>query len=142
MAIFNFFRNISYFVGRDTSGLQTEDVDFVKWVNAHRNWRQRLIAYIDGSSQEALDEKLVCQDHLCDLGKWIHSNGNRYYGDLDVFKDLRRKHAVFHLNAGDVVHTFKAEGKDAARKLLRAEFDHTSIQVVAGLQALERKVKS
>lgn len=142
MAFFDFFRKLSFFAGRDTSGMQAEDLDFAKWVVAHRNWRLRLVNFIEGSSQEKLDEKAVCQDHLCDLGKWIHGNGARFYGDVELFKDVRSRHAVFHHCAGEVIRRYKSDGETAARKLLETEFDRASVQVVLGLEALERQVKA
>ena len=141
MVFSDFFRRLAFFAGRDTAGMRAEDLDFAGWVAVHRDWRQRLVDFIAGSSQERLDERRVCQDHLCELGRWIHGSGGRFYGDVDIFRDVRAKHAVFHHCAGEVVRRYKSEGEVAARRLLESEFDRASIQVVMGLEALERKVK-
>ncbi|HTZ00194.1 MAG TPA: CZB domain-containing protein [Rhodocyclaceae bacterium] len=140
MGVLDFFR-FSFFSGRDTSGMEDQDLDFAKWVKAHQDWRARLIAYINGSSGEALDENVVCQDDRCELGKWIYRRGIRYYGDLPVFQKLKGQHAEFHVSAGRVVSTFKARGPAAAKKALHSEFDLNSMRVIRGLEALERQVK-
>lgn len=141
MALFDFFKRFAFFKGRDTQGLQEEDLDFGKWVNAHRDWRRRLTEYIEGHSNEALDENVICLDNRCDLGKWIHGNGTRFYGNVDTFTELQRHHAQFHLCAGEVVRTHKTQGADMARRLVRTDFDRYSLMVISDLELLEKKVK-
>ncbi|MCE1183853.1 MAG: CZB domain-containing protein [Rhodocyclales bacterium] len=141
MALFNFFKKLSFFSGRSTEGLQEEDLDFQKWIAAHRNWRQRLVSYIDGSSREVLDEHAICHDDRCDLGKWVHSNGKKFYGDEAVFQRLVGDHAAFHRAAGDVVGLYKTKGEKDARRVLSSDFDLCSLRVIDGLEQLERRVK-
>lgn len=141
MAFFDLFKKLAFFKGRSTEGLQEEDLDFQKWVSAHRNWRQRLIAYIEGNSQETLDEHVICHDDRCDLGKWIHGNGQRFYGEEPPFQRLVNDHAAFHRSAGDVVSLFKSKGEKEARRTLTGDFDLCSMRVIDGLSQLERRVK-
>ncbi len=140
MALFNLFRNISFFKGRSTEGLNEEDLDFSKWITAHRDWRHRLVAYIEGASNEQLDEHAICHDNRCDLGKWIHGNGKKFYGDEAVFQRLQEDHAAFHRAAGEVVSQFKSGGEKEARRVLNGDFDMRSMHVVNGLEQLERKI--
>lgn len=140
MALFDFLRKFRFFRGRDTAGIAEEDLDFSKWVKAHRDWRARLIAYINGDSTEILEEAVVCRDDRCALGQWIHGSGAHYYGDVDVFQQLKSHHADFHLSAGMVVAMFKKAGGKAATKTLHQDFDLNSIRVIRGIEALERKV--
>ncbi len=141
MAFFDFFRKLSFFKGRSTEGLNEEDLDFQKWVSAHRDWRRRLTLFIQGASQEALDEHVICHDDRCDLGRWIHSNGKRFYGDQHVFHQLVEDHAAFHVAAGEVVRQYKAQGEKEARRTLNGAFDLYSMHVVSGLEKLEVIVK-
>lgn len=141
MGLFDFVRGIHFFQGKDTAGLSQEDLDFAKWMAAHRNWRKRLSDYIHGSSQEQLDEGIVCRADRCDLGKWIDGNGSRFYGKLPVFGKLRDQHADFHRCAGHVINVFKREGQHAATKALHTEFDLVSLKVIEHLEALEHEVK-
>lgn len=141
MAFFDFFRKLTFFNGRDTEGLNEEDLDFEKWEEAHRNWRQRLANLIAGNSSETLDPEIVCRDDHCALGQWIHGHGSRYYGDLDIFNDLRRHHADFHQSAGKVLCCFRDEGPAAATKLLHRDFDQHSLRVIGDLHSLEKTVR-
>lgn len=140
MAFFNFFKKLAFFNGRSTEGLQEDDLNFQKWISAHRDWRRRLQSYIDGSSQEVLDEKLISCDDRCDLGKWIHGSGGRFYGSEATFKQLQADHAAFHIAAGGVVSDFKEKGEREARRALNGEFDLRSMHVISGLEKLESLV--
>jgi methyl-accepting chemotaxis protein len=141
MGLFDFMRGISFFQGKDTEGLTHDDIDFAKWVAAHRNWRKRLSDYIHGSGHEELDENIVCKADRCELGKWIAGNGNRFYGKLPVFGKLRDHHSEFHRCAGRVVRVYKSEGHHAATKALNTEFDLVSLKVIEHLESLEHEVK-
>lgn len=140
MALFDFLRKFSFFRGRDTEGMAEEDLDFLKWIKAHRDWRTRLIAYIDGTSVEELDEYEICRDDRCTLGHWIHGHGTQFYGDVEVFEQLKSHHRDFHISAGMVVTMFKKAGVQAARKALNQDFDLNSMRVVRSIEALERQV--
>jgi methyl-accepting chemotaxis protein len=141
MGLFDFMRGISFFQGKDTEGLTRDDIDFAKWVAAHRNWRKRLSDYIHGSGHEELDENIVCKADRCELGRWIAGNGNRFYGELPVFGKLRDHHSEFHRSAGHVVRVYKSEGHHAATKALNTEFDLVSLKVIEHLESLEHEVK-
>jgi len=141
VALFDFFRNLSFFRGRNTDGIVADDLDFEKWAKAHSDWRGRLIAYISGTGSETLNEQVVCRDDRCALGQWIYDHGGRYYGDLPVFQQLKGHHADFHVSAGIVVTLFKKAGPKAAKKALHEEFDLNSMRVIRGLDALEKQVK-
>lgn len=117
MGLFDFLKH-AFFKGRDTSDLVEDDLDFAKWIDAHRAWRHRLSQFIEGNAQEQLDEAVIGRDDRCELGCWLHDHGQRFYGDEPAFQDVLRHHAAFHHCAGDVVHTSKEQGQSAARKLL------------------------
>jgi hypothetical protein len=142
MALFDFFKKFSFFGGRSTEGLREEDLDFQKWVAAHRDWRRRLLEYIDGIGKEELDETIVCQDNRCELGKWIHGNGRKFYGGEAIFQRLVYDHAAFHRSAGKVISLFKKRDEKNAHRALNSEFDLHSMHVINALEQLEHRVKS
>lgn len=141
MALFDFFKKLKFFSGRSTDGLQEEDLDFQKWIAAHRNWRRRLQDYIEGKSQEQLDETLICKDDRCDLGKWIHGNGQKFYGGEATFQHLLGDHAAFHRAAGSIVEQHKQGNEKEARRTLTGDFDLNSVRVIGALESLEKLVK-
>jgi hypothetical protein len=142
MAFFDFFRKLSFFKGRDVDGMVEDDLNFAKWIEVHKAWRNRLVTFINGSSSEALDENVVRRDDRCDLGRWIHDHGERFYGDVPAFVQLKMQHAEFHASAGLVVSLLKRTGPKAAHKALHEDFDVKSLRVVSSLQNLEREVKA
>ena len=142
MSFLSIFRKFAFFNGRSTDGLRDEDLDFQKWINAHRAWRQRLVALLEGNSKEQLDEQAVCRDDRCELGHWIHGNGQRFYGDESAFQRLTNDHAAFHRAAGEVVSLHRQQDERQARRVLNGEFDLCSVRVISGLEALEQRVKS
>lgn len=141
MAFFDVFRRLSFFKGRNTAGMTAEDLDFEKWIEAHRAWRRRLTDHINGSGGETFDVETVCRDDRCALGQWIHSHGTAYYGDLEIFRTMRHHHAEFHRSAGGVIHCFRTEGAAAAKKMMRADFDRNSFLVISDLKFLENTIR-
>ena len=141
MAFFNFFSKLNFFAGRSTEGLQEEDLDFQKWIAAHRNWRRRLLDFLDGNSSEALDAQVIGCDDRCDLGRWIHGNGHKFYGNEATFKRLVGDHAAFHRSAGSVVSQFRQGDEKEARRTLNGDFDRHSMHVVSALETLEKQVR-
>lgn len=100
----------------DTEGQQ---LDVVAAIQAHVQWKLRLLAYIHGESEEQLDPEKVGSDCLCSLGKWIYGNGNERFGDHPRFQSLKAIHADFHSHAGEVVRAVNRGEKDKALALLQ-----------------------
>ncbi len=111
-----------------------------KAIDAHVAWTDRLAAQINGVSSETLDISIVASDDHCVLGKWIHSVGNKSYGHLPEFAELKDEHARFHHKAGNVLREADSKGKEAAEALLHSsEFRHASDKVQLGLVRLYTK---
>jgi len=122
-------------------GPTEEDRDFAGWVAAHRSWRRRLSEFIMTGSGAPPDDEIIRQAEACSLGKWIEGSGNRHYGKLPAFRQLRASHADFHKCAGKVLAIYKREGQPAAARALHTEFDLLSLEVIESLESLERVVK-
>ena len=93
-------------------------LDFVAAIEAHRKWKDRLIAYLDGSSTEKLEHGAICRDDLCVLGKWIYGTGAPLTGHLPIFHQLKAKHAEFHVSASQVVEQMQLGNKENALAIL------------------------
>jgi methyl-accepting chemotaxis protein len=141
MGLFEIMSELSGGFGHKAATIAGKDINFEKWMAAHRNWRRRLTDYIHGTSADEFNEAVVCRDDRCELGAWIQGEGNRLFGKLPVFSILREHHAAFHRSAGHVVHIYKAEGRATAIKALHKEFDLASLRVIEDLESLEREVK-
>ncbi|MBK6850294.1 MAG: CZB domain-containing protein [Burkholderiales bacterium] len=111
-------------------------LDFQAAIRAHHAWKERLDALLQERSREQMDPVAICRDDLCELGQWIHGGGRRAFGHLEVFEDLRRHHADFHLVAAEVVHAARSGREDHARKLMESEYQLESEQVQSRLAEL------
>ena len=122
-------------LAKPQSGIIKEDavidgLDFAAAIEAHRKWKERLTAYVQGTSSEKLDYTAICRDDQCALGKWIYSSGATSMANLSIFHQLKAKHAQFHVTASRVVELVQDNDKDSAQKLLAGdEYGKTSIEV-------------
>ncbi len=124
----------------DTARLALNDMDFQVAIAAHENWKNRLQAYLDGTSREVLDANVVCFDDRCDLGKWIHSSGKTKLGQYPGFTALMSHHKMLHFAASNVI-ALQNRGKTAeAGALLRGQFTQFSKSMVGDLNALSEMV--
>ena len=119
-----------------------EGLDFVAAIEAHRKWRDRLSSYVSGTSTEVLDPTIICRDDQCALGKWIYGTGMTFTGHLQLFHQLKAKHAQFHISASQVVELVKHDQKDTAVNLLiDGEFAKSSRDVQSLLSKLYLEMK-
>lgn len=122
-------------LAKPQSGIIKEDtviegLDFIAAIEAHRKWKERLTAYVEGTSSEKLDYTAICRDDQCALGKWIYSSGATSMGNLSIYHQLKAKHAQFHVTASRVVELVQNNDKDSAHTLLTGEeYSKTSIEV-------------
>jgi hypothetical protein len=116
------------------------DLDIQVAIAAHENWKNRLQAYLDGTSGEVFDANVVCFDDRCDLGKWIHSSGKAKLGQYPGFTALMSHHKMFHFAASNVV-ALQGRGKTAeAGVILNGQFTQFSKSVANDLHALSDMV--
>jgi hypothetical protein len=117
----------------------TDEINIMEAINAHIHWKIRLEKYLDGTSEEKLDPKLICRDDQCKLGKWIHGPALKYFHDDDqTLHHLRDVHALFHVAAASIVTSVQANDLAAAEALMDGEYTHASRKVVHGLTMLSK----
>lgn len=111
------------------------DIDVA--IAAHENWKARLLAYLDGKSSEDLRPEVVACDDRCDLGKWIHGEGQASLGSDVAFVDLRATHKMFHYSASTIVTMAQTGRRNEARELLNSGFATLSERIKAKLRELK-----
>lgn len=122
---------------QDVNKALTElDIDVA--IGAHKNWKDRLTNYLEGNSSEDLRPEVICHDDRCDLGKWIHSDGQQQLGRYPIFTELRAVHKMFHQQASSVVALHQAGKLDAAKWLLDGEYTKTSTRIINRLEDLKQ----
>lgn len=120
-----------------------DGLDMKGAIDAHMKWRTRLEDYINGTSQEQLEAATVARDDCCVLGKWIYGTGQKNFGSMSEYEELKKVHAQFHLGAGNVLLEHTRSGKDAAIGLLRgSEFRYNSDRVQLAVVRLYAKAKN
>lgn len=121
----------------DINGESPLELDISAAIRAHVKWKQRLVKYIEGESEEVLDPEEVGSDCLCTLGRWIYGHGEAHYGDHPRFELLKSTHADFHAYAADVVNAVHHGDRDHALRLLqKGEYPKVSNRIKSMLAAL------
>ena len=118
------------------------ELDVMAAINAHVQWKMRLEKYLNGTSEEKLDAKVVCLDNQCKLGKWIYGSAVEHFHEDESLESLREEHAKFHTYAGRIVEYIHKNEKDAAKDLLDGDYKYTSRKVVFALSELSKQLQS
>ena len=141
MGFLDFFKSFGSKAEQDKAkqdvnkALTSLDIDVA--IGAHQNWKDRLVVYLDGKSTEDLRPEVICHDDRCDLGKWIHSDGQKQLGQYAMFSELRAVHKMFHQQASSVVALHQAGKRTDAKALLDGEYTKTSDRIVRRLKDLK-----
>ncbi len=127
---------------KSTKSAAVDGIDVMEAINAHVRWKIRLEKYLNGTSEEQLDPKVICRDDQCVLGKWIHGAAHEHFQNDDGFKTLRADHAQFHVVAGKIVSSVQANDKATAEALMKSEYLQASRKVVHDLTELSKQLSA
>lgn len=132
---------LSTLMGIDQEDGSTTDEAFnvLEVINAHVQWKTHLENYLNGTSEEKFDPRVICRDDECKLGIWIHGPALKLFNADDVlFKTLCEDHAQFHAIACKVVENMQANNRAAAQALMQGEYSQISHKVVHDLTVLKK----
>jgi Chemoreceptor zinc-binding domain len=116
-------------------------MDWLGIIGTHVQWKKRLVALLDGTSQETLDPAAISVDNKCALGQWIYGDGQAYV-NAATFETVRAMHADFHSLAAKVVSLYQSGKKDEAEHLLHHEYSRHSEKLKHRVLALANEVKA
>lgn len=85
-------------------------MDFDKAIKAHIQWKQKLTICITESECD-FEEKEVCKDNICDLGKWLYQQTSDQLIKDPIFIEIMEKHKRFHQIAGGIIERSKRNEK-------------------------------
>ncbi len=113
-------------------------MDFEKAIRAHVQWKSKLIAYI-ANPNHSVNAATVAKDDSCELGKWIHGEGQKHSKSPE-FAKLVTDHARFHSAAADIVRKADAGQHVSQEVALGAKSDYASAStaVISELMRLNR----
>ena len=113
-------------------------MDFGSAIQAHSDWKLRLLSYCRGASREKPDFYTLQKDNACALGQWLHGPA-KALGDDATLNELVQAHAAFHRCAATVAKMLENGQRAAAETFLNSresEFGKLSLQVVRYLMKL------
>jgi methyl-accepting chemotaxis protein len=113
-------------------------MDFDGAIDAHRQWKRRLLGYVVGTSDEKLDPQVVGCDDKCALGKWIYGSCKPAMGDDQRCESLRLSHGKFHGCAAEIIRARLADHKTDAMSLLNGDFAKFSDETVQHIESIRR----
>jgi hypothetical protein len=108
-------------------------------IDTHVRWKERLHAFISGTSQEDLKVEVVSRDDLCSLGHWIHGIGGERFGQTPAFSVVKSRHAHFHRCAGEVLAVAQQDKARALHMLEEGAYPDASEQVAEAIVSLFEK---
>lgn len=120
---------------KETAAVRTE-ISFSEAIDAHLDWKRRLVESLNAPGRRALMLAEVGNASACTLGQWIDGAGERRYGDLSSFAELREDHRSFHVLARRVVELHRSNDRHSAQALLKAEFQQAGHRIVERLKHL------
>ena len=82
----------------------------------HSEWKKtfRIAIY----RQLEVDADTIARDDCCELGKWLHGEGQRQFGKLDSFAKCIASHRQFHIEAGKIACAINAKKFREAESML------------------------
>lgn len=110
-------------------------------IQKHAEWKVKFRSAIN--KKETMDAETIRKDNCCELGKWLHGEGQKQIGSTPTFTALVSKHAAFHRTAGKVADAINAKQYDAAEKMLDSgtEYAQASLAVGSCITALKKEMR-
>jgi methyl-accepting chemotaxis protein len=99
-------------------------MNFDQAISAHVQWKSKLAAYI-AKPDHSLHAEIIAKDDQCELGKWIHGEGQKV-AKMPDFQKLVADHARFHAAAADVVRKADAGQKASEEVALGAKSSYAA----------------
>lgn len=109
-------------------------------VSAHLKWKIRLGMVIEGNSSDALDPAIVERDDHCDLGRWLHGEGERHRSHSE-FGEVVSEHANFHRQAAGVLRKALKGDRSGAKVALDGPYYQQSQKVVIAIMKLKKAIQ-
>ena len=111
-------------------------LDLSKAKSAHRAWKARLRAFLDGKESLSLQEA-VSHEH-CVLGKWYYGEGMANFGHIHEMKALEAPHAELHKLIKEIIKLKEENNMPEAENLYR-RVPPLSDQIINYLDTVEQK---
>lgn len=115
-------------------------MDFNAAIQAHSNWKLKLVSYATGVSTDKLDAATVGKDNVCALGQWLYGEGKTLMLGKPEYQDLLKLHAEFHRNAASLIVLIDKGQAAQAKEMLddrNSAYNQCSIKITQILMKLK-----
>jgi hypothetical protein len=112
------------------------EISFSEAINGHIAWRRCLVETALGHTERPMNCLEVCDENGCLLGRWLNGAGQKRYGDLPSFVQLREQHARFHLLACEILERSSSKRLAEAQCLMEGEFLKVSTEIIDRMKHL------
>jgi Chemoreceptor zinc-binding domain len=117
------------------------EIDIDAAIASHHEWKDRLIAYLQGTSQEHLCAEEICHDDQCELGQWLYGAGKQTLGGHVSYPMLMMRHKQFHAEAAKVITLHQAGEFERANTALERDYARASHLVICLLKNLRNNLR-
>jgi Chemoreceptor zinc-binding domain len=117
------------------------EIDIDAAIASHLEWKDRLVAYLLGTSQERLSADEICQDNKCELGQWLYGAGQQTLGAHVSYPMLMMRHKQFHAEAAKVITLHQAGEFERASAALERDYARASHLVICLLKNLRNNLR-
>lgn len=108
-------------------------------ISAHVNWKLRIRTLLSGKLAEKLDPQAIEKDNLCELGKWLYSDGRTQLAKQQ-HAELMAAHTQFHREAARIVRENYAGHKIGLEAIeMDSPFGKLTTKIVGILSATASK---
>lgn len=104
----------------------------------HIGWKASLREFLDGKGELTLEQ--VVSHKECALGKWLHSEGIKRYGDMPEMQEFEKIHIELHEIIKKVVQ-FKNAGDTFSAEKEYEKMDKISSRIYSMLIDIEKRIE-
>ena len=104
----------------------------------HIGWKASLREFLDGKGSLTLEQAVSHNE--CDLGKWLHAEGLKKYGDMPEMQEFDKVHIELHETIKKVVQ-FKNSGDASSAEKEYEKMDKISSKIFSLLVTIEKKIE-
>ena len=122
-------------IHHDHIKLPREDIVLMVAAASHREWIDKVVAYIEGSASD----RPPMNPHQCRFGRWYHGTGQNSYAKINEYTALDPLHQQIHLLAGELV-AFADKGQPDRAKAGIKELYNMRNSFLDGLDRLIERV--
>jgi methyl-accepting chemotaxis protein len=106
-------------------------------IATHAQWKMKFRGAIAG--KQLMDAATIAKDNCCEVGQWLHGEGQSSWGGRPEFVALIARHKTFHSEAGKVAAAINAKNFEIANKMIDSSTPFAAASSAVGVAILALK---